>query len=572
MKILFLCHSFNSLSQKLYVDLVAQRHELYVEFDINDEMTASAVDTIRPDLIIAPFLKRAIAESIWTQYTCLIVHPGPVGDRGPSALDWAVLKEEPQWGVTVLQANEVWDGGDVWAHRTFAMRSGRKASLYRKEVTRAASEAVLEAIDNIVAKRQPQAQASFPDEVLGQWQGPVCQQHRAINWHEDSSDTVIRKINSGDGFPGTLTQLLGQDIYVYDAQMAVTCPQSAAPLTAYPVLGFQNDAICVATADGAIWIGYLRLKSGTKSLKLPAALVFQTRYPYTADWQLDEVLAYQDIRIHIANEIGYLYFDFYNGAMSTRQCKRLLTQLQQLKNEPIQALVLMGGCDFWSNGIDLNTIEHAESPADESLENIQAMNDLCLEVINTTDKLTCSVMRGNAGAGGVFLAMAADFVLADQQIVLNPHYKSMGNLYGSEYWTYLLPKRVGQQQVEAIMANRLPVGAPDAQKLGIVDGLFSREDTINDWLDDKLKQLPALLEAKQATRKQDEMKKPLIEYRNEEIQQMMLNFYGFDPSYHVARYHFVHKTAKSRTPPYLAPHRRVRQNSINTTGQPRTAL
>jgi putative two-component system hydrogenase maturation factor HypX/HoxX len=36
---------------------------------------------------------------------------------------------------------------------------------------------------------------------------------------------------------------------------------------------------------------------------------------------------------------------------------------------------------------------------------------------------------------------------------------------------------------------------------------------------------------------------------------MRLNFYGFDPSYHVARYHFVYKLPKARTPHYLARHR-----------------
>ena len=40
---------------------------------------------------------------------------------------------------------------------------------------------------------------------------------------------------------------------------------------------------------------------------------------------------------------------------------------------------------------------------------------------------------------------------------------------------------------------------------------------------------------------------------------MKLNFYGFDPSYHVARYHFVFKVPRSRTPLFLARHRAVRQ-------------
>jgi len=36
---------------------------------------------------------------------------------------------------------------------------------------------------------------------------------------------------------------------------------------------------------------------------------------------------------------------------------------------------------------------------------------------------------------------------------------------------------------------------------------------------------------------------------------MRRNFYGFDPSYHVARHHFVRKSLASWTPRHLARHR-----------------
>ena len=44
--------------------------------------------------------------------------------------------------------------------------------------------------------------------------------------------------------------------------------------------------------------------------------------------------------------------------------------------QPTSVLVLLGGSDFWSNGIHLNVIEAADSPADESWRNIQAIDDL----------------------------------------------------------------------------------------------------------------------------------------------------------------------------------------------------
>ena len=60
---------------------------------------------------------------------------------------------------------------------------------------------------------------------------------------------------------------------------------------------------------------------------------------------------------------------------------------------------------------------------------------------------------------------------------------------------------------------------------------------------------------KAARRAADEAAKPLAQYREEELAAMRRNFYGFDPAYHVARYHFVHKTPHSWTPRHLARHR-----------------
>ena len=51
-----------------------------------------------------------------------------------------------------------------------------------------------------------------------------------------------------------------------------------------------------------------------------------------------------------------------------------------------------------------------------------------------------SNLARNAGAGGVMMALAADLVLSNEEIILNPAYSGMG-LFGSEYWTYFFPER-----------------------------------------------------------------------------------------------------------------------------------
>ena len=102
MRILLLCHAFNSLSQRLHTALREAGHWVTVELDIADSVTEEAVRLAAPDLLIAPFLKRRLPASVWGTLPCWVVHPGPPGDGGPNALDWALRRGLPAWGVTEI--------------------------------------------------------------------------------------------------------------------------------------------------------------------------------------------------------------------------------------------------------------------------------------------------------------------------------------------------------------------------------------------------------------------------------------------------------------------------------------
>lgn len=567
MRILFLTHAFNSLSQRLFGELGRRGHEISVELDVNDEVSREAVALYQPDLILAPFLKRAIPGDIWRNHLCLIVHPGIKGDRGPSSLDWALMLGEETWGVTVLQAAAEMDAGDIWATREFPLRSGRKASLYRNEVTEAAVEAVLEAVARVAEDGfQPEPLDYDRAEVRGTWRPAMKQADRAVDWEHDDTATVLRKIRSADSQPGVLDRIGGIRAFLYDAH-----PEEVLRGDPGELVARREGAVCRATRDGAVWIGHLRPKdpedgypfklAATQVLHQGAAELPDSPMPF---WDTED-RTYQDIAYDEADGAGFLRFDFYNGAMGVAECERLLAAYRQALKRDTRVLVLLGGQDFWSNGIHLNRIEAANSPADESWANIQAMDDLVRAILTTDDRLTVAAMRGNAGAGGVFLALAADYVVARTGVVLNPHYKNMGNLYGSEYWTFSLPRKVGEATGRAIMDHRLPLLAGEALELGLVDELAGHtpENTeaevvrrAREWAarDD----LDGYLERKRQTLAAAEAEKPLDQYRQEELERMRLNFFGFDPSFHVARYNFVHKVASSRTPLYLAQHRRLR--------------
>jgi putative two-component system hydrogenase maturation factor HypX/HoxX len=623
MRILFLAHGFNSLTQRLFVALRSKGHLVSVELDIADAVSLEAVALFQPDLIIAPFLKRAIPKAIWQRHVCLVLHPGVIGDRGPSSLDWAIIDNEASWGVTVLQANADMDGGDVWAHAPFAMRSAKKSSLYRREVTMAAMEAVQEAVDRFARGEHavPLAELIEAGGVRGRLRAAMRQQDRRIDWRVDASAVVLAKIDAADGFPGVQDSLFGIACHLVDAHRAsretlevvaqhrgapgdVVAQHGGAPGDVVAqhggapgdivaqhggapgdVVARRDHAVLRLTVDGGVWIGHARLlpTEGDIPFKLPVADLFPQPFSLLPDMPAALMRAddeWGELRYWEEGAegelVGFLSFDFYNGAMSTVQCRRLQHAVKFAKQRATRVLVLLGGEDFFSNGIHLNRIEASshrpgESAADESWNNIEAIDDLVLEIITATDHLTISALRGNAGAGGAFLALATDLAWAHDNVLLNPHYKNMGNLHGSEYWTYLLPRRLKADAARALMQDRLPLGAPDALALGLIDAVFgfdvpafSGETAARAAALARAPDLEALIAQKRLRRAQDEAVKPLQAYRNEELAKIHRNFYGFDPSYHVARYHFVYKMAHAWTPRHLALHRNTSLKGIGS--------
>ncbi|HKN55949.1 MAG TPA: formyltransferase family protein, partial [Amycolatopsis sp.] len=175
------------------------------------EITA-AVAVTDPELIICPFLRQRVPEAVWRTYRTIIIHPGPEGDRGPSALDWAIMDGERTWGVTALQAIENFDAGPIWGTRVFRMPADPpcKSTLYNAEVADAATSL----IDEVVVKAErPEFMPRQPENATRRSRPPVRQADRSFSWN-DPADHILRRIRAADGRPGVHTTLAGVPVAV----------------------------------------------------------------------------------------------------------------------------------------------------------------------------------------------------------------------------------------------------------------------------------------------------------------------------------------------------------------------
>ena len=546
MKILLIISSFNSLSQSVYCKLQELEHKVFIKFAISKELMIEAVQEINPDIVFCPFLKQFIPNEIFENYPTFVLHPGIIGDRGHNSLDNAINDEVKQWGVVILKANEILDGGDIYAQSNFIMREeSSKASIYRNEVTQATLKALEQFLQNY------QNKDFIPTkQILNPIHKNLSQENRKINWQKDNTKQILKKINMSDSTPGVKDEILGVECYLFSAFIEDTLRGETKE-----ILAKRDGAICIGTIDGAIWISQIQELG---SFKLPATYVLKDKIKGIEEKRIplvieDERKSFYELRVQRKDEIAYLYFNFYNGAMTSTQCIKLKYAIEYLKEE-CKVLVLMGADDFFSNGIHLNILEDSKKQGEDGWSNINAMNEAVKAVLLCDEIITVASFNKNSGAGGVFLGLACDYAISSENTIFNPHYKTLG-LSGSEYHTFILPKRVGQTKSKELLENCLPINANYAKKINMIDEVYPFEDyqeKLEIFCENLLKNEDTFEEF--IDRKKDflEQELPLMEEcKEKELQIMYDEFWEKSSSFHTLRYDFVHKIKPKNTPKRL---------------------
>ncbi|KIW06331.1 uncharacterized protein PV09_02794 [Verruconis gallopava] len=653
MKILFLCTAHNSLSQRLYLAL-APSHDITIEYAINDDVMISAAELAKPDIILCPFLTIKVPAAVYNNYLTLIIHPGPPGDAGASALDWVLMGDDgsiperdralqaldvecgpgrSHWGVTCLQAIEQFDAGPIWAFEQFPIDIDQpgltKSELYRGPVTRAAIKAAIASIERIDKAASAASICSPTSAFLTRYhphlkaepeyaslscstrlpfkggnthdRGSILKPiERAFDVRRHTAQQISRRIRCSDSQPGAQTNIFGPNLYVYGGQVEdnVGGPNPGAIPGALPgtIVAIRNEAVCIQTCDGrGVWITHVRrlAKRGSGNPlppKVPAvtglldagvvdaAQIHRLQWDLPIDWTISPHSTFQEVWVDFqsygeAGRSAYLYFDFYNGAMSTRQCSQLIEAMDYIlsvstPSDPIRAVVLMGG-SYFSNGIHLNVIEAAKSSAEESWLNINRIDDVVHYILHEFPSrkiLTIAGIRGNAAAGGVALAAACDVVLCGAEVVINPAYRAIG-LFGSEYHSISYPGRCGASKAKDLLEAMVPISPFDARAIGLVDHVLPGSGSA---LEKRIKSHVAVVVKSGKPSKGiwktriDITPATLAAARAMELHEMSKDFYSArSDRYNSRRFNFVRKVKPVQTPLRFAKHRRTDEKMLD---------
>ena len=138
--------------------------------------------------------------------------------RGPSSINWPIIKGYTKTGLTIFRPNDGLDEGPIVLQKEVEIGpDDTLGSLYFDKLFPLGVRAMLEAADLVVAGK---AKAVTQDESKATYEGWVREAESRINWSSpiDHTYNVIRGCNPQ---PGAWTTLSGKKLYIYDARKIV---------------------------------------------------------------------------------------------------------------------------------------------------------------------------------------------------------------------------------------------------------------------------------------------------------------------------------------------------------------
>ena len=205
---------------------------------------------LKPDLQVMAFVTLFVPEdflNIPTQGS-IQYHPSLLpAYRGPSAINWPIIKGETETGLSIFWPDNGLDTGDVLMQKTTPISdTDTLGSVYFDRLFPLGVEAMLESVDLVKAGKAPRIKQV---ESKATYEGRCGADNARIDWGKpwQQIDRLIRGCNPA---PGAWTLLDGKRLKIFDAKpVPATSPKGIAGKMG-EVVDVSDDGFTVVCADG----------------------------------------------------------------------------------------------------------------------------------------------------------------------------------------------------------------------------------------------------------------------------------------------------------------------------------
>src|SRR6201987_2309653 len=220
--------------------------------------------SLKPDLQVMAFVTLFVPEEFLNIPThgSIQYHPSrlPAG-RGPSAINWPIIKGERETGLSIFWPDNGLDTGDVLIQKkTTIGPSDTLGTVYFDRLFPMGVDAMMESGDLVKAGRAPRIKQ---DESKATYEGRCGPDNARIDWGKpwEQIDRLIRGCNPA---PGAWTTLDGKPLKIFDAKPLPAKDPNGIAGKVGEIAVVEADGFTVVCADGRFKVTRVQPADGKK--------------------------------------------------------------------------------------------------------------------------------------------------------------------------------------------------------------------------------------------------------------------------------------------------------------------
>ena len=231
---------------------------------LKDEEASRTLSSLNVDLGVMAFVLQFAPQSFVNvpKHGTIQYHPSLLPRyRGPSSVNWPIIKGDTHTGLTVFRPSDGLDEGPIILQKEVPIGpDDTLGTVYFDRLFPLGLDALLEAADLVIAGRSPEIRQR---EDLASYEGWCRDPESRINWqaHVDQVYNLIRGCNPA---PGAWTLLNGKKLRLFEARKhpARTFGQVKGKIGAVTDIG--EKSLLVSVQGGQIEVFTLRSEDGKK--------------------------------------------------------------------------------------------------------------------------------------------------------------------------------------------------------------------------------------------------------------------------------------------------------------------
>lgn len=181
---------------------------------IKTEEFLAEIAAYKPDLIIVVAFGRLLPKPLidLPQYGTINIHASLLPKyRGAAPIQWSLINNEAETGVTIMQMDEGLDTGDILLPGRIPIEADDTSETLSDKLSSLGGDLIIEAIKRIKEGNLPATRQNEADATMAPL---LCKQEGIIDWHKSATE-ISGLIRGLDPWPTASTTLDGEQLKLF---------------------------------------------------------------------------------------------------------------------------------------------------------------------------------------------------------------------------------------------------------------------------------------------------------------------------------------------------------------------